>query len=225
MAADYGLLGGGFSIANALAMQQAGQKQRTFNRQEELTQRLQAAYDPTTGRLDPGAARAAYSQAGDIKGAMGVDKDAAAVRKAQYEDTVNKLTMTGQLLGGVRDEATYQQARQVAMQNGLDVSGIPPSYDPNWVQQTRMQAMSIQQQLQEQRDRWIPIGERGLLNVSDPAAVAAYQRGQGAPQQPTQGPQPGTVEDGYRFKGGNPADPSSWEPVGGAPSQGGAMFP
>lgn len=38
------------------------------------------------------------------------------------------------------------------------------------------------------------------------------------------GPQPGTVEGGYRFKGGNAADPSAWEPVGGAPSQGGATF-
>ncbi|MBN8968939.1 MAG: hypothetical protein J0G95_10815 [Rhizobiales bacterium] len=31
-----------------------------------------------------------------------------------------------------------------------------------------------------------------------------------APRQP---PSVGTVQDGYRFKGGNPADPSSWEPI------------
>lgn len=36
----------------------------------------------------------------------------------------------------------------------------------------------------------------------------------GSPQQPSNGPiAPGAIEDGYRFKGGNPADKNNWERV------------
>lgn len=40
------------------------------------------------------------------------------------------------------------------------------------------------------------------------------QRAPAAPAQgASSGPQPGTVEDGYRFRGGNPSDPNSWERI------------
>lgn len=43
----------------------------------------------------------------------------------------------------------------------------------------------------------------------------AFEQDFGGVRQPQlgTGPRPGTVEDGYRFKGGNPADPNNWEPM------------
>lgn len=57
-------------------------------------------------------------------------------------------------------------------------------------------------------------GRRKRYNLPD-ADLSAYS----APSSPyeapggSSGPQPGAVEDGYRFKGGNPADPNAWEAV------------
>lgn len=45
------------------------------------------------------------------------------------------------------------------------------------------------------------------------------QQAQPQPAQPPAGPQVGAVVQGYRFKGGNPNDRSSWEPVGGQTAQ------
>lgn len=51
------------------------------------------------------------------------------------------LPYVGRLLNTVTDEASYQRARNIASQNGLDLSSAPQQYDPAWVddQKARVQ--------------------------------------------------------------------------------------
>ena len=61
------------------------------------------------------------------------------------------------------------------------------------------------------------LGRRQEVNVqtiNDLRAQLAPIAGKRAAQAaPSGGPKPGTVENGYRYKGGDPADPASWEKV------------
>lgn len=69
------------------------------------------------------------------------------VQEQQQEQTKQRradLPLIGRLLDHATDEATYQQARTVAQQYGIDTSQLPPNFDPQWVQQQRDTIKALQ---------------------------------------------------------------------------------
>lgn len=101
--------------------------------------------------LAPQAIAAAPTQAPALLKSIGeMNKQQIDIAKSKTEAALQHLDLQGQLLSGVKDQATYDQARAQAQASGIDVSKIPAQYDPNFVQMTLQRAMSVKDQLTQQ---------------------------------------------------------------------------
>jgi hypothetical protein len=139
-----------------------------------------------------------------------------------------------------KDQASWDQVRALATQMGIDVSEVPPQFDPQYANGLVSIADAFEPQksggpAMQQNYEWLKsqnpqLANQYLQRQAEGGPIVANNgdgtftiipRSQAAPQA---GPQPGQVEDGYRFRGGNPADPNAWEAIGGqtgsAPSGG-----
>ena len=76
-------------------------------------------------------------------------KDKAGTEKDQLANAVQKLTIGAQLLSGAKDQASYDAARQTALSHGLDVSRMPPRFDPAFVAQKLQEGMTMKEQLEQ----------------------------------------------------------------------------
>jgi hypothetical protein len=163
-------------------------------------------------------------------------------QEQQVQAQRTRLTETAKLFDGVTPE-NYGQRLAIAQQLGIDTSSAPQTYDPTWVDQNAQimrfaadnpdKLPMIAQEFQAAGiDLNTPQGKQALLNAiagkygSDYADENGNIRRRAAfdPKSFAQ-PAPGAVEDGYRFKGGNPADPNAWEKVGGQPAGSGPFAP
>lgn len=76
-------------------------------------------------------------------------KQKAATEKDQLANAVQKIALGAQLLGGAKDQASYDAARATAQANGLDVSRMPPAFDPAFVQSKLDESMDMKTRLEQ----------------------------------------------------------------------------
>jgi hypothetical protein len=201
-----------YQPALALQIRQSGRQEAEYQRGEQLRGALATAIDPATGAIDPNKARAAYLSAGDAEGAIKFDQ-AQAKQRADQIDIAHKVTDYGlQLLGSVRDQASYDAARaqytSMLQQYGLPAPELPAQYSPDTVRQLQMQSLSAKEQLElekptnfqrEMASAGIMPGTKeyrqALLNRYAPPGF--FYNGGGAP------PQVLTDDDIARMEGGS----------------------
>lgn len=246
MAIQWGLAGQGFDALQTLqvagqAAQQAAMQRKTQADEQRLGEqrdvRMRAGGMAAGGDLS-GAAKTAL-QGGDIDFATKIGNlskeqrsQAAAEARALAAAASRVKTLPLEQRG-----AALQQMAPALAQHGLTADEIgaadlsdegiagymrtaqtildltDPPDEPSIIRTLR--AVGLDPQSQEGRDivtrslsspKYLPNGD-GTFTI-----IGA---GQG---RPSSGPRPGVIEDGYRFNGGDPANPASWTQVGGAGS-------
>ena len=81
---------------------------------------------------------------------MSLQKSLQELKKTRLEHDLKAAEFIGQNLAGVRDQASYDAARQSIAAAGLPVDKMPPQFDPNAVQGYIQKGMSIKDNLEAQ---------------------------------------------------------------------------
>lgn len=174
-------------IQNALQQQRMGGIQmqnalREQARQQEL-ESIMSGLSPTAPVAEQAAA---LHKRGFFTQAQALTQQAATLSKTQREAEDARLkALTGRLdlMGrffsedAVKDQPTYDAARQKAIAAGLDTEeGIPAVYDPAVVARVRSSAMSLKDQIAaRQRDREVGARETSAGAAASQAETAARQ--------------------------------------------------
>lgn len=145
----------GMQQQNQLGQMKMDEYRTAGERRNKLAALLQGQYETPEAMEDAVTRGGFLDEAGQLrksrsdaaKAKADVGKTGAETEKIQLENEIKKVTAVGQILGGVRDQATYDQARAAAQQMGLPVDNMPPQYDAALVDQKRAQSLSYADQL------------------------------------------------------------------------------
>jgi hypothetical protein len=228
---DWGLALPRVNVGNALL---AGVEQGRAARREMDQQSALAAYSANPN--DPDALNKLMPYQPELAARLGQQRfqqQTAATEQAKAADMEQKK-FWAKAVKGVADPAAWDglvdwavanghpeaeqlrgqfspQARLAIMAEGgeADEEVAPSAMEKDYAFLSRLNPEYGEQYVENRVNpsQWVPVtGTDGSVTLYPVPKNAAIGGG---------GPQPGAVEDGYRFKGGNPGDPASWEPVGG----------
>lgn len=206
--------------ANALAKARKGYGRNAFMASQAEGGQFDAAAYARAVAQDAAAAGDFdyFSNAQDVVGKsqknnFDSNKDGREGQKHQFEQLGSQLKLQGQLLGGVRDQATWEQALQTARANGIDVSNIPTQYSPKVVQDITQMTLTAQDRLDQEWKRRgydLDVAKFGYQQRNDAMNRSVTLRGQNLSQGQ------GKAPTGYRWK-----QDGSLEPIPGGPKDAG----
>lgn len=214
--ASEGLTARGQSLADARAREANDINKQAGRSQVVETPDGVMIVDKGTGLARPAATMNGQQLSGKLpeaarKQAAGIDALGSAI--GEYRDALKQWGMTDALspdaraaMGTKYNNMMLQakEAYNLGVLNGPDFSILQSVItDPRGLMGAVTSNSALDKQASE-LDR-IMQGTKAAVTGKTPAKAQ-----QAAPAAPS-GPKAGVVEDGYRFKGGNPADPKNWE--------------
>jgi hypothetical protein len=146
-----------------------------------------------------------------------MDKAAVEAEKAKLDTHLKKFEMAGQIMAPVKDQATWEMARQQTAQVfGPEAAAqMPAVYDPALVEQKRQQAMTVKDQLEQKwkaLDYQLNVDKFGETTRHNKATEATAQGQLGVSQA-----QLGVSRERLNFEkqnGGKPPAGYRWAPDG-----------